>query len=123
MSVPLQSNLLLSLAADVHEAVQRFKRSSLESFEAYLTAGGKLVEARGECRRGQWGPFIEAAGVDARTARDMMTLARAGNGPSFGGPGIVRWRFNEAGPEAGGACTRTGRLFQSMLDCSGAIRV
>ena len=48
--------------------------------------------------------------------------ARAGNGPSFGGPGIVRWRFNEAGPEAGCECARTGRLFQSMLDCSGAIR-
>ena len=78
MSVPLQSNLLLSLAGDVREAVLRFKRSSLESFEAYLTAGGKLVEARGEAKRGQWGPFLEAAGVDGRTARDMMTIARAG---------------------------------------------
>ena len=78
MSVSLQSNLLASLAADVREAVSRFKRASLESFEAYLTAGGKLVEARGECRRGQWGPFLAAAGLDARTARDMMTVARAG---------------------------------------------
>ena len=76
MSV-LQSNLLLSLAGDVREAVSRYKRSSLESFEAYLTAGRKLVEARGECRRGQWAPFLEAAGVESRTARDMMTLARA----------------------------------------------
>ena len=53
MTVPLQSNLLLSIAADVRDAVSRFRRTSLESFEAYLTAGGKLVEARGECRRGQ----------------------------------------------------------------------
>ena len=77
MSVPLQSNLLSSLAADVREAVSRFKRSSLEAHQAYLEAGAKLVEARGEYRRGQWGPFLEVAGVDARTARDMMTLARA----------------------------------------------
>ena len=31
--------------------------------------------------------------------------------------------FDEAGPEAAGECTRTGRLFQLILDRSGAIRV
>ena len=78
MIVP-ESNYLPSLAADVRETVSRFKRSSLEAHQAYIEAGGKLVEARGECRlRGQWGAFLQVAGVDGRTARNMMTLARAG---------------------------------------------
>ena len=32
-------------------------------------------------RREEWGPFLEAAGVSARVARDMMSLSRAGMTP------------------------------------------
>lgn len=74
---PALSNFLSSLAVDVAGDVAAYRRGSLEAHRAYLSAGAKLVQARGECRRGQWGPFLEKAGLDARTARDMMSLARA----------------------------------------------
>ena len=75
---PRLSNFLSALAADVAGHVSAYRRSSLDAHRAYLAAGAKLVEARGECRRGEWGPFLQAAGVEGRTARNMMMLARAG---------------------------------------------
>ena len=77
------------LADVVRGAVERFRRGSVEAHRAYLEAAAALVEARDGAKRGQWGPFIEAAGVDERTARNMMRLARAGVKPetvsAFGG--------------------------------------
>lgn len=76
---PALSNYLASLAVDVANDVAAYRRSSLEAHRAYLSAAAKLVEARGECtRRGQWGAFLTAAGLERRTAGNMMQLARAG---------------------------------------------
>ena len=81
MSGPALSNFLTVLAVEIAGEVAAFKRGSLAAHTAYLEAGRKLVEARGECRRGQWGPFLSACGIEARTARDMTSLARAGMTP------------------------------------------
>ncbi len=78
MTGPKLSNYLSVLAVEVAGEVAAFKRSSTAAHVAYLAAGWKLVEARGSTRRGEWAPFLEACGIEARTARNMMTLARAG---------------------------------------------
>ena len=72
------SNYLTALAADVAGDVAAYRRGSIEAHRAYLSGAAKLVEARGACRRGEWGPFLERAGVGSRAAQDMMALARAG---------------------------------------------
>ena len=75
---PALSNYLTMLAAEVAGQIAAYKRSSTAAHRAYLTAGAKLLEARKATRHGQWTAFMEACGVGARTARNMMTLARAG---------------------------------------------
>ena len=68
---PALSNRLSHLA---HEVRGAFGRSA----QAYLDAGRLLIEAKAECRHGDWLPFLAAAGVDERRARRAMRLARAG---------------------------------------------
>ena len=78
MPIPARlSNWLTVQAAEVAGDVARFKRASAEAHTAYMMAARRLVDVRGECRRGEWGEFLRAAGVEPRTARNMMTLARA----------------------------------------------
>ena len=73
--IVLESNYLTSLAADVRNEVERFKRSSEAAHGAYLRAGVRLREARAEAKRGQWGPFLAACGVEQRNAQHMMRVA------------------------------------------------
>ena len=73
--IVLESNFLTSLAADVRAEVESFKRSSEAAHGAYLRAGTRLREARKEAKRGEWGPFLQAAGVEARNAQHMMRVA------------------------------------------------
>ena len=65
-------------AADVARDIAAYQRSSLEAHRAYFAAASKLVEARGQCRRGEWGEFLRWAGLESRTAQNMMVLARHG---------------------------------------------
>lgn len=78
MSVPLQSNFLASLAVDVRADMTAYRRATIEAHRAYLRAGKRLVEARGEAKRGEWGPFLSACGISERTARNMIRIARGG---------------------------------------------
>lgn len=71
------SNYLSVLAAEVAGEVSAYKRSSRAAHFAYLEAGRKLADARESARRGEWLPFLEACGIEERTARNMMILARA----------------------------------------------
>ena len=75
------SNWLTVQAAEVAGDVARFKRASAEAHTAYMMAARRLVDVRGECRYGEWAPFVEAAGLTTRKAADMMKLARAGMTP------------------------------------------
>ena len=72
------SNYLSALAVDVAGQIAVYKRSSTVAHRAYLTAGAKLLEAREAARHGRWAAFLEACGIEMRTANNMMTLARAG---------------------------------------------
>ena len=68
---PRLSNFLTVLAGEI-------RRSREASRATYLEDGRKLIEAREHARRGEWGPFLAAASVSERSARDMMALARSG---------------------------------------------
>ena len=75
---PALSNYLTMLAVEVAGEVAVYKRCSTAANRAYLTAGATLLEARKAARHGQWAAFLEACGIEMRTARNMMTLVRAG---------------------------------------------
>ena len=77
-SVPVLGKTLTLKAADLAVEAAAFARASVEAHRAYLEAGRRLVEARGACRPGEWGRLLEAAGLDSRTAADMMMLSKAG---------------------------------------------
>lgn len=77
-SVPILSHYLTGQAADVAIEAAAFARASLAAHRAFLEAGRRLVDARGACRPGEWGRFLAAAGLDGRTAADMMMLSRSG---------------------------------------------
>ena len=77
MSGPALSNYLTVLAVEVAGEVAAYKRSSTAAHAAYLEAGAKLAEARAVARRGEWTPFLAAAGVEPRTARNMLALAKS----------------------------------------------
>lgn len=62
---------------DPPPAVECFKRLILAA-HAYLELGRKLADARGECQPDQWGTFLAACTIDAKTAEDMMSRARVG---------------------------------------------
>ena len=78
MTGPALSNYLAVLAVEVAGEIAAYRRGSHAAHVAYLAAGAKLAEARESARRGEWGPFLAACGIEARTARHMMTLARSG---------------------------------------------
>ena len=74
--VPALSNRLADLAERAGEAARRYRRGSIESIREYLTAGELLAEARGECRRGEWGAVLKRAGIADRTGRLMVQAWR-----------------------------------------------
>ena len=78
MTGPALSNYLAVAAVEIAGEVAAYKRSSRAAHVALLNAGRKLVDARESARRGQWAPFLEACGIEGRTARNWMMLARAG---------------------------------------------
>ena len=75
MSGPL-SNRLADLAERAGEAARAYRRGSIEAIGAYLEAGALLAEARGECRRGEWGAVLARAGIAERTGRLMVQAAK-----------------------------------------------
>ena len=74
----LASNTLTVMAGRIRDAQDRATAASVEAAEQSLKAGRLLIEAKAECRHGEWGPFLEAAGMHERRARRLMQLARSG---------------------------------------------
>jgi hypothetical protein len=72
------SNRLTDLAARIANCQTRAKTASVEAAAEYLEAGHLLIEAKAECKHGEWLPFLERAGVHERQARRLMQLARSG---------------------------------------------
>lgn len=67
--------VLLVQVREMHKAVGQFEG---EAARAALGAGAMLAEAKGLCRHGEWLPFLEAAGIPARSASRYMALHKAG---------------------------------------------
>src|SRR4051794_10417203 len=74
-------NRLADLADRIREANAAMLAASQEAAERALQAGRLLIEAKGECRHGDWLPFLERAGIHERQARRLMQLARSGLKP------------------------------------------
>lgn len=51
---------------------------AVSSIDKTLEAGRLLLQAKDECRHGEWLPFLKRAGVPERKAQRLMTLARSG---------------------------------------------
>ena len=72
------SDSLAALADEAGNEARAYKRGSVGSYAAYLRAGAILTKARAEAQHGEWAAVLERAGIEARVARNMMTLAEAG---------------------------------------------
>lgn len=75
---PVLSNRLAHLAGEARTAARTYRRSSAQAMAAYVAAGKVLAEARESARRGEWSAVLAVAGVEERTALNMMRLARGG---------------------------------------------
>ena len=75
------SNRLTDLSARIRQAQDRAKVASVEAVEQSIEAGQLLIEAKAECRHGDWLPFLEMTGVSERQAQRLMKLARSGLKP------------------------------------------
>jgi hypothetical protein len=67
---------LADLAAEIrreHAAVLHHARKALDHA---LTAGERLLEAKGQLRHGEWLPWIKQVGIPERTCQHYMRLAR-----------------------------------------------
>ncbi len=72
------SDSLAALADEAGNEARAYKRGSVGSYAAYLRAGAILTKARAEAQHGEWAAVLERAGIEARVATNMMTLAEAG---------------------------------------------
>ena len=69
---------LESLDLQLLHEVERYGAGRWQSYDAALAAGKLLLKARRELQHGDFTDFAERAGLNARTARSWMQLARAG---------------------------------------------
>ena len=73
------SNWQCDQAETAGAGYQRYKRSSREAIEAYLETAQIVFANRPTCtKRGQWKEWLERSKIEDRTARYMITIARAG---------------------------------------------
>jgi hypothetical protein len=47
---------------------------ALTALQMAIDAGGKLFDAKGKCKHGEWLPFLEKVGINARTAQRYVKL-------------------------------------------------
>ena len=88
---PVLSNRLTVLADRAGSANRMYRRSSAAALAAYVEAGRALSEARESAKRGQWSAVLAVAGIEDRTAQNMMRLARGGwTGETLTAAGGVR---------------------------------
>jgi hypothetical protein len=72
------TNSLADLAERIRDANATSEAAALTSIEKALVAGRLLMEAKSECRHGEWSPFLGRAGIHERQARRLMQLAKSG---------------------------------------------
>src|SRR5689334_18301388 len=71
-------NRLADLAERIRAANSAMLAASQEAAKRALEAGRLLIDAKAECRHGDWLPFLDKAGIHERQARRLMQLARSG---------------------------------------------
>lgn len=78
MTDRLESNSLPAKADAIRDLIAESDAAALTAIERALSAGRLLVDAKAECRHGEWLPFLKRAGVKERRARQYMQLAASG---------------------------------------------
>jgi hypothetical protein len=76
MSADHGNNRLAVLAGEIQQAHNDAVAASLTSIERGRAAGRGLIEAKSLVASGQWLAWLKTIGVNERTARDYMQLAR-----------------------------------------------
>lgn len=74
----LQSNTMSTTAETIRELLAEAETLAARSIDKMLEAGHALVQAKAECKHGEWLPFLERAGIHERQARRLMQLANSG---------------------------------------------
>lgn len=77
----MHSSRLADLAERIREASAAMNASAIAAAEKAIESGRLLIEAKAECRHGEWLPFLERAGVAERQAQRLMQLGRSGLKP------------------------------------------
>ena len=72
------SMVLGNSEARLAELAERAAGSYRRSVENWLECAYVLAEARGIAAHGEWGPFLDRAGIPMRTAQRMLRVAAAG---------------------------------------------
>ncbi|WP_156465138.1 hypothetical protein [Mesorhizobium sp. Root552] len=72
------SNNLADLAERVKLENERSAAAHLSAIDSALSAGSLLIDAKEQCKHGEWGSFLSRAHVHERQARRLMQLARSG---------------------------------------------
>ena len=67
-------------SAKAREARRLGRARSLEAAKVHLDCGSMLVEAKAECRHGEWLPFLRQAGIPERSAQRRMQVFASGMG-------------------------------------------
>ena len=67
-------------SAEAREARRLGRARSLEAAKVHLDCGSMLVEAKAECRHGEWLPFLRQAGIPERSAQRRMQVFASGMG-------------------------------------------
>ena len=70
----MTSNRKAALDGLAFEARRNFRKST----EHWLASAAAVAEARDLCDHGEWGPWLAKTAIPERTARRMVTIARAG---------------------------------------------
>jgi hypothetical protein len=67
---------LEELAELIAKHRHRMVRAARTTVEEYIQIGEALIKAKGLCRHGRWGPFLQRCGLKKRTAEQCMRFAR-----------------------------------------------
>ncbi|WOH55373.1 DUF3102 domain-containing protein [Bradyrhizobium sp. BWC-3-1] len=68
---------LADRAETVRELIAGSDAAHTQSIEKAMEAGRLLVAAKGDCKHGEWLPFLKRAGVPERKAQRLMQIAES----------------------------------------------
>jgi hypothetical protein len=73
----MPSNVLADRAETVRELMAASDAAHKEAVGKAIEAGHLLVAAKGDCKHGEWLPFLKRAGVPERKAQRLMQIAES----------------------------------------------